>query len=97
MGGGKQISFGRDHHIHDLIFRDTNGHVGAIRTFLLHTVGSGMKTPEAILRFLSQKFYLTDLRGSRVFLSVDAEEIDRLPPCDLALNPMHRTVQARTS
>ena len=84
-GGGKQISFGRNHHIHDLIFRDTNGHVGAIRTFLFHTVGSDMKTPEAILRFVSQKFYLTDLRGSRAFLSIDAEEIARLPPCDLAL------------
>ena len=83
--GGKQISFGHDHRIHDPIFHDTNGHVGAIRTFLFHAVTFDMKTPEAIFKFVSQKFYQTDLRGSRAFLSIDAEEIAKLPPRDLAL------------
>jgi hypothetical protein len=83
--GGKQISFGHDDRIHDLIFRDTNGHVGAIRTFLFHAVSFDMKTPAEILRFVSQKFYQTDLRGFRAFLSVDAEKIAKIPLRHLAL------------
>jgi len=35
---GKWIPFGHDHRIHELIFCDTNGHVGAICTFLFHAV-----------------------------------------------------------
>jgi hypothetical protein len=83
--GGKQISFGHDHRIYDLIFGDTNGHVGAIRTFLFHAVRFDLKTPEEIFQFVSQAFYQTDLRGSRAFLSVDADKIDKLPPRHLAL------------
>ena len=82
---GKRISFGHDDRVHDLIFRDTNGHVGAIRTFLFHAVSFDMKTTEDIFRFVSQTIYQTDLRGARAFLSVDAETIAELPPCDLAL------------
>jgi hypothetical protein len=82
---GKRISFGHDGRIHDLIFRDTNGHVGAIRIFLFHAVSFNMKTPAEIFRFVSQTFYRTDLRGSRAFLSVDAETIVKLPLCHLVL------------
>jgi hypothetical protein len=78
---GKRISFGHDGRIHDLIFRDTNGQVGAIRIFLFHAVSFNMKTPAEIFRFVSQAFYRTDLRGSRAFLSVDAETIAKLALC----------------
>ena len=44
-----------------------------------------MKTTEDIFRFVSQTIYQTDLRGARAFLSVDAETIAELPPCDLVL------------
>jgi hypothetical protein len=82
---GKRISFAHDGRVHDLIFGQTNGHVGAIRTFLFHAVGSNMKTTEDVFKFVSQMIYQGDLRGSRAFLSIAAEEIAKLPPCDLAL------------
>ena len=82
---GKRIPFGHDDRVHDLIFRDTNGHVGAIRTFFFHAVSFDLKTTEDIFRSVSQTIYQTDLRGARAFLSVDAETIAELPPCDLAL------------
>jgi hypothetical protein len=79
---GKCISFGHDDKVHDLIFRDMNGHFGAIRTFLF---SFNMKTPRDIFQFVSQMMYQTDLHGSRAFLSVAAEKIAQLPPSDLVL------------
>ncbi len=82
---GKRISFGDQNVVHKLIFDDTNGHVGVIRTFLHHAIGSDITTIEDLFRFTSHTIYQSDLRGYRTFLSVDADRITKLAPHDLVL------------
>jgi hypothetical protein len=52
-GDGKLSSFADDQGVCDLIFKETNGHVGAIHSFLLHVINAGKTTKDDIIEFTS--------------------------------------------
>ncbi len=82
---GKMTSFSTDPAVRDLIFQETNGHVGAIRTFLFHIIRAGKKTKDDIIEFISSPKSRIELTVYRPFLSVSAETIQGLTPKDIAL------------
>jgi energy-coupling factor transporter ATP-binding protein EcfA2 len=79
---GKQMSF--DPRVRELIYTETKGHVGAIRTLLFHLVSTEKRKPEDVIEFTQRTVYETDLSAYRAFLSVSEATIRRLSPDDLA-------------
>ena len=80
---GKKSSFDAD--MRKLIFEETNGHVGAIRTVLFHLINANNKTKDDMLNFFCHSIYQSDLSAYRAFLSVSENSIRQLPPNDMAL------------
>jgi hypothetical protein len=82
---GKKTSFSLHSDILDLIFNETNGHVGVLRTLLFHLVTTDKKSREDILQFVSCRIYQSNLSGFHTFLSVNAATMKSLSPNDMAL------------
>jgi hypothetical protein len=82
---GKMTSFSTDPSVRDLIFEETNGHVGVIRTFLYHVIRAGKTTKDDIIEFISSPKSRTELTVYRPFLSVNEEAIQELAPKDIDL------------
>ena len=80
---GKPTNF--DAETCDLIFNETNGHVGAIRTLLHHLDSSNRRSKQDIFDFIGHVVYQRDLSAFPAFLSVSQTTIGRLPSRDLAL------------
>ena len=81
----KRISFSLDPDVCDLLFDDSNGHVGAIRTILLHLVGSNKRTRDDLLDFTTRSIYQSDLSGYRAFLPAHEDTIKTLSHLEMAL------------
>ena len=77
-----KMSFSLDPDVRDLIFDDSNGHVGVIRTFLFHLVLTNKRTRDDVLNFASRSVYQSNLGG---FLSTHEDEIKALSPLEIAL------------
>ena len=75
---GKLSSFANDQGVCDLIFKETNGHVGAIRSFLLHVINAGKTTKDDIIEFTSSSRFRTELTVYRPFLAVSERTLLRL-------------------
>ena len=84
-GDGKPSSFADDQGVCDLIFKETNGHVGAIRSFLLHVITAGKTTKDDIIEFTSSSRFRTELTVYRPFLAVGERTLLRLSSNDMDL------------
>ena len=80
---GKKAVFDSD--VSNLIYEETNGHVGAIRAILSHLISSDRRSKRDVLSFICQDVYQTDLNAFRTFLSVGKIGIEKLPSKDLTL------------
>lgn len=58
---GKKAVFDSD--VNNLIYEETNGHVGAIRAILSHLINSNRRSKRDILNFICQDVYQTDLNA----------------------------------
>ncbi len=80
---GKKAVFDSD--VNNLIYEETNGHVGAIRAILSHLINSNRRSKRDVLNFIRQDVYQTDLNAFRTFLCVGKTAIEKLPSKDLTL------------
>jgi hypothetical protein len=77
------MSFDAD--VHELIYEETNGHVGAVRTLLFHFVSTDKRSKQDVIDFTRREVYQSDLSAYRAFLSVSEATIRRLLPEHLAI------------
>lgn len=80
---GKKMTFGAD--VCELIYEETNGHVGAVRTLLFHFTNTDKRSKQDVIDFTQREVYQTDLSAYRSFLSVSETTIRKLRPEDLAM------------
>ena len=80
---GKRMTFGTD--VRELIYQETNGHVGAVRTLLFHFANTDKRSKQDVIDFTQREVYQTDLSAYRSFLSVSQATIRKLRPEDLAM------------
>jgi hypothetical protein len=80
---GKKMSFDAD--VCELIYGETNGHVGAVRTLLSHFVSTDKRSRQDVIDFTRRDVYQTDLSAYRSFLSVSEATIRQLGPDDRAV------------
>ena len=67
-----------------MIYEETNGHVGAVRTLLFHFASTDKRSKQDVIDFIQREVYQTDLSAYRSFLSVSEATIRKLRP-DLAM------------
>jgi len=82
---GKPSSFADDQGVCDLIFKETNGHVGAIRSFLHHLINAGKTIKDDIIEFTSSSRFRTELTVYRPFLAVSERMLLQLSSKDMTL------------
>ncbi len=80
---GKKMPFDAD--VGGLIYEETNGHVGAVRTLLFHLVNTDKRSKQEVIDFTRRDVYQTDLSAYHSFLSVSEATIRQLWPDDLAI------------
>ena len=74
-----------DAEVFNLIYDETNGHVGAIRMLLYYLVDTDKRSKQDVLDFTRYDVPRHDLSAFRAFLSVSQTTIGRLPSEDIQL------------